>query len=300
MPSQNACPQRPSRPHDAPFLGVGVGLRTAHYADVLERGRRGALGVDWFELLSENYMVSGGRPLRILREVRELAHVALHGVSLNIGSTDPLDLDYLAALDRLADLSRPNWISDHLCWTGVSGTNLHDLIPLPYAEDVIVHVAARVRRVQDRLERRIALENVSSYLSFASDTMSEANFLVAIAEEADCGILLDINNVFVSAHNHGFDAVKYIDSIPADRVFQIHLAGHSHSGRMLIDTHDHPVTDAVWILYEHAISKLGPVSTLIEWDDQIPSYARLVEEANHARRILERAIDPPEWIHGPA
>lgn len=271
-----------------------------HYADVLERGRQGDLGVDWFELLSENYMVEGGRPLRILGEVREFASIALHGVSLNIGSTDPLDSDYLDDLDRLSRIARPSWISDHLCWTGVSGTNLHDLLPLPYADDVIVHVANRVRRVQDRLGRRIALENVSSYLSFESDGMSEWDFLVAIAEEADCGILLDINNVFVSAHNHGFDAVKYIDSIPAERVFQIHLAGHSQSGEMLIDTHDHPVTDPVWTLFERAIENIGPVSTLIEWDDQIPSYARLVEEADKARSIIERAQQAKGAKRGPS
>ena len=298
MRAGDSLPCIPARPADAPYLGVGVGLRTTHYADVLERGRQGDLGVDWFELLSENYMVSGGRPLRIMGEVRELAPVSLHGVSLNIGSTDPLNVDYLEDLDRLIHRARPSWISDHLCWTGISGTNLHDLLPLPYAEDVIVHVADRVRRVQDRLGRRIALENVSSYLSFDRDTMSEWDFLVAVAEEADCGILLDINNVFVSAHNHGFDAVKYIDSIPGERVFQIHLAGHSTSGEMLIDTHDHPVTDKVWALYERAIANLGPVSTLIEWDDQIPSYARLVEEADKARRILARVAETGERTHG--
>ena len=294
-----ACPSgNRGRPPEAPYLGVGVGLRTVHYQDVLERGRDGALGVDWFELLTENYMVPGGRPLRILGDVRELAPVSLHGVSLNIGSTDPLDRDYLDALRRIETLARPSWISDHLCWTGVSGTQLHDLLPLPYADDVIAHVAERVRRVQDCLGRRIALENVSSYLSFTEDSMSESEFLVAVAEEADCGILLDINNVFVSAHNHGFDALKYIDSIPAERVFQIHLAGHSHSGNMLIDTHDHPVKDEVWTLYERAIENLGPVSTLIEWDDQIPSYARLVEEADKARAILHRVAKSREMIHG--
>ncbi len=300
MPVGDSSSSNLARPADAPYLGVGVGLRTVHYADVLERGHRGDLGVDWFELLSENYMVAGGRPLRILGEVRDLAPVSLHGVSLNIGSTDPLDAGYLEDLDRLSRLAQASWISDHLCWTGISGTNLHDLLPLPYAEDVIVHVADRVRQVQDRLGRRIALENVSSYLSFDHDTMSEWDFLVAVAEEADCGILLDINNVFVSAHNHGFDAVKYIDSIPAERVFQIHLAGHSTSGQMLIDTHDHPVSDKVWALFERAIANLGPVSTLIEWDDQIPSYARLIEEADKARRILERAAKTSERMHGAA
>jgi uncharacterized protein (UPF0276 family) len=289
MNAEDPAPRDFSRPSEAPFLGVGVGLRTCHYADVLERGRRDELGVDWFELISENYMVPGGRPLRILGEVREFAPVALHGVSLNIGSTDSLDSDYLDALDRLCTRARPSWLSDHLCWTGIAGTNLHDLLPLPYVDDVIDHVAKRVRRVQDRLGRRIALENVSSYLSFANDAMTEWDFLNAVAEEADCGILLDVNNVFVSAHNHDFDASKYIDSITPERVFQIHLAGHSISGSMLIDTHDHPVPDPVWALYERAISNLGPVSTLIEWDDQIPTYARLLEEAEKARQVLDRA-----------
>jgi uncharacterized protein (UPF0276 family) len=286
-----------SSPPDAPFLGVGVGLRTVHYADVLERGRRNDLGVDWFELLSENYMVPGGRPLRIVSEVRELAPVALHGVSLNIGSSDPLDADYLEELDRLSGLARPSWISDHLCWTGVEGRNLHDLLPLPYTDEAVRHVAARVRRVQDRLGRRIALENVSSYLSFVHDGMTEWEFLLAIVEEADCGILLDVNNVFVSAHNHGFDANRYVDSIPGDRVFQIHLAGHSVSGGMLIDTHDHPVTDAVWKLYERAIERLGPISTLIEWDDEIPAYERLIEEADRARSILEAVSGMGDALH---
>jgi uncharacterized protein (UPF0276 family) len=290
-PDYSLCPARPA---DAPNLGVGVGLRTSHYAEVLERGRGGRdgnvepVGVDWFELLSENYMVPGGRPLRIVREMQEMFPLALHGVSLNIGSSDPLRPSYLDALDELARLATPSLITDHLCWTGVSETNLHDLMPLPYTDEVIAHVAGRVRRVQDRLGRRIALENVSSYLSFNDDAMTEWDFLTAIAEEADCGILLDINNVFVSAHNHGFDAMKYIDSIPAERVFQIHLAGHSRSGSLLIDTHDHAVTDGVWTLFERAIKRLGPVSTLIEWDDEIPTYARLLEEADKARAIIER------------
>jgi uncharacterized protein (UPF0276 family) len=288
-PTEPITPDPPSRPDDAPYLGVGIGLRTAHYVEVLERGSRGQLGVDWFELLSENYMVPGGRPLRIIREMQELTPLSLHGVSLNLGSTDPLRPEYLDALDRLTRIASPSVVSDHLCWTGVSGTNLHDLLPLPYTNEVIDHVAGQVRRVQDRLGRRIAIENVSSYLSFNDDAMSEWNFIAAIAEEADCGILLDVNNVFVSAHNHGFDALKYIDSIPGDRVFQIHLAGHSQSGSLLIDTHDHPVTDAVWALYERAIDRLGPVSTLIEWDDQIPAYSRLVEEADKARLIIEQA-----------
>jgi len=284
-------------PSEAPYLGVGVGLRTAHYADILERGSRDDLGVDWFEVLSENYMVDGGRPLRILSQVREFAPVALHGVSLNIGSSDPLDRDYLTALDQLAKRARPSWISDHLCWTGVAGTNLHDLLPLPYTEEAARHLIDRILRVQDRLGRRIALENVSSYLSYVCDEMSEWEFLLEIAEAADCGILLDINNVFVSAHNHGFDAATYIDSIPAHRVFQIHLAGHSVSGSMLIDTHDHPVTEGVWTLFERAVARLGRVSTLIEWDDQIPSYETLLAEADRARAIIDRVAGRVEEMH---
>jgi len=269
-----------------------VGLRPKHYPAIFARLAAPAapnLGVDWFELLSENYMIRGGRPLRVARELRERLPLVLHGVSLNIGSTDPLDKEYLDELDKLIRFAQPSWVSDHLCWTGVQGRNLHDLLPLPYTEEAVHHVSARVRRVQDRLGRRIALENVSSYLSFIPDGMSESEFLLAIVEEADCGILLDVNNVFVSAHNHGFDANQYIDSIPKDRVFQIHLAGHSVSGDMLIDTHDHPVCDSVWRLYERVIGRMGPVSTLIEWDDEIPSYERLVEEADKARTILDRA-----------
>ncbi|MFK7894411.1 MAG: DUF692 domain-containing protein [Myxococcota bacterium] len=301
MPSPPAPHSPPPSRFDIPFLGVGVGLRTAHYADVLERGhtREEATGstevlsVDWFELLSENYMVDGGRPLRILEEVRALTPVALHGVSMNIGSSDPLDADYLNDLERLIKRVDPSWISDHLCWTGVGGHQLHDLLPLPYTEEAIRHVAARVRQVQDRLGRPLALENVSSYITYKEDTLSEWEFLLAIVEEADCGILLDVNNIYVSAHNHSFDAERYIDSIPPGRVFQIHLAGHSRSDEILIDTHDHPVCDEVWALYERAIARLGPVSTLIEWDDQIPTYARLVEEANKARGIMNRTA-PPE------
>jgi len=279
---------RPRRPSEAPFLGVGVGLRPVHYPEILTRGQRGELGVDWFEALSENYMIEGGRPLRMLGEVRGHAPVVLHGVSLSIGSTDPLDEHYLDELAALAARVEARWISDHLCWTGVGGRNLHDLLPLPYTEEAVRHVALRVEQVQERLGRRIALENVSSYVSFEADAMSEWEFLGAIAERADCGILLDVNNIFVSAHNHGFDAARYIDAVDPERVFQIHLAGHSVSGPLLIDTHDHAVRDEVWALYERAIRRLGPVSTLIEWDDQIPPYAELLEEADKARAILDR------------
>lgn len=277
------------RPTEAPLLGVGVGLRPQHYPAVLEHGASGTLGVDFFEAISENYMVGGGRPLRILQQVRGLAPIVLHGVSLNIGSADPLDETYLDALAALCARYEPAWVSDHLCWTGQGGYNLHDLLPLPYTESVQRWVADRVRRVQDRLGRRIALENVSSYAAFAADAMPEWEFLAGVAERADCGILLDVNNVFVSAHNHGFDADEYLAGIPASRVFQIHLAGHSDEGALLIDTHDHPVCDEVWALYARALRHVGPVSTLIEWDDRIPDWDVLVAEAAKAREILARA-----------
>jgi uncharacterized protein (UPF0276 family) len=285
---------RAPRPAEAPFLGVGVGLRPPHQQEILARGARSELRVDWFEAVSENHMVDGGRPLRVLDAVRELAPVALHGVSLNLGSVDPLDDGYLDALDALARRCEPAWISDHLCWTGVDAHQMHDLLPLPFTGEAIRHVASRIARVQDRLGRRIAIENVSSYVSFAADAMREWEFLVAVAEAADCGILLDVNNVFVSAHNHDFDARAYLDAIPPERVFQIHLAGHSEAGALLVDTHDHPVRDEVWRLYEHALALLGPVSTLIEWDDRIPSWDELEAEALRARAILERLFGERE------
>ncbi len=209
-----------------------MGLRTAHYPDVLDRASRGELRVDWFEVVTENFMVPGGRPLRVLDEVRSHAPVVLHGVSLNLGSADPLNQQYLQQLVELARRSEPAWISDHLCWTGVGGGNLHDLLPLPYTEEVIRHVASRIEHVQNLLGRRIAIENVSSYLAYCIDGMPEWEFLTAIAESADCGILLDVNNIFVSAHNHEFDPNIYIDAIPPERVFPIHLAGHSEQGGM--------------------------------------------------------------------
>jgi hypothetical protein len=278
----------PPRPADAPHLGVGVGLRPIHYPDLLAAGGPAELGVDWLEAISENYMIRGGRPLRVLETLRERFPLVLHGVSLNVGSADPLDRAYLDRLRALARRYEPAWLSDHLCWTGVDGRNLHDLLPLPYTQEALEHVADRVRRVQDFLGRRIALENVSSYLAYAEDAMPEWEFLAEIAERADCGILLDVNNVFVSAHNHGFDADAYLRAIPAERVFQIHLAGHSEEGPLLIDTHDHPVRDEVWALYESVLRRVGPVSTLIEWDDRIPPLTELAAHARRARDILER------------
>ena len=271
-----------------------MGLRPKHYADVLARGREGRLDVDWFEALTENYMVAGGRLPRVLDEVRGLAPVVLHGVSMNLGSVDALDAGYLDSLDELARRVAPPWLSDHLCWTGVGDRNLHDLLPLPQTEEAVEHVAARIRRVQDRLGRRIAVENVSSYVELASNRLTEWEFLGAVAERADCGILLDVNNVFVSAHNHGFDARTYLDAVDPARVFQIHLAGHALDGPLLIDTHDHPVCDEVWSLYAHALRRIGPVSTLIEWDGNLPDFERLCEEAARARAILDTFLESDE------
>jgi uncharacterized protein (UPF0276 family) len=279
---------RPSRPTDAPFLGVGVGLRPKHYPHIVAEREPKALGVDFFEALSENYMVPGGRPLRVLADVRARFPILLHGVSLNIGSVDLLRQSYLDELKALAQRFEPAFVSDHLCWTGVDGRNLHDLVPLPFTETALRYVAERVKRVQDHLGRRIALENVSSYFACAEDAMPEWEFLARIAEYADCGILLDVNNIFVNAHNHGFHALDYLMAIPPERVFQIHLAGHSQQGELLIDTHDHRVRDEVWSLYEAAVQRIGPVSTLIEWDDWIPEFDELAAEAARARAIMAR------------
>jgi uncharacterized protein len=231
--------------------------------------------------------VKGGRPLQVLEKVREDYPIVLHGVSMSLGSVDPLNPQYLSRLRDLARQFEPAWISDHLCWTGVGGRNLHDLLPLPYTEEAVTWVARRIRQVQERLERTILIENVSSYMSFVHSTMSEWEFLSAVAEEADCGILLDINNVYVSAFNHGFEPERYIDSVPASRVVQYHLAGHSDHGAYLLDTHDQPVCPAVWSLYERAARRFGPVSALVEWDDNIPDFATLEVTANEARKRYE-------------
>ena len=264
-----------------PSLGFGVGLRTKHYGHVLDARPP----VDWFEVISENFMVRGGRPLHVLERVRERYPVVLHGVSLSIGSTDPLNREYLRELKALVDRVQPAWVSDHLCWTGVGGHNLHDLLPLPYTEEALQHVVARVGCVQDVLGRPLVLENVSSYLTFCDSAMSEWEFLAAVAERADCGLLLDVNNVFVSAFNHGFDAHDYLSGVPRDRVVQFHLAGHSDHGRYLLDTHDHPIRREVWDLYATAVRRFGDTATLIEWDDRIPEFGVLHAEALRAREI---------------
>jgi uncharacterized protein (UPF0276 family) len=254
---------------DLPRLGLGLGLRSVHFQTIL--AERPAVG--WFEAISENFMDSGGRPRAIIREVAELYPVVLHGVSLSIGSTDPLNFDYLARLKRLADEVRPAWISDHLCWTGVMGLNSHDLLPMPLTEESLAHVAARVRQAQDVLERPLILENPSSYVRFASSTMEEPEFLRRLAAETGCGLLLDVNNVYVSCFNAGTDPVGYIDSFPCESVVQMHLAGHQNCGTHIIDTHDRPVRPEVWELFRLAWARTGGVSTLLEWDGDIPSFA---------------------------
>lgn len=266
-------------------LGFGLGLRPIYYPDILDEKP----AVDWFEIISENFMVSGGRPLAMLDRVRGDYPIVMHGVSLSIGSTAPLDHEYLASLKALAERVEPAWISDHLCWTGVHGINLHDLMPMPYTEEALKHVVERIGRVQDFLGRRIAIENVSSYVTFASSEMDEWSFVQEIAERADCWLLLDINNIFVSAFNHDFDARSFLHSIKPERVVQIHLAGHSDYTTHKIDTHDQPICPEVWVLYAEACRRFGSVSTLIERDDNFPPFAELLAELDHARDIARMA-----------
>ncbi len=269
-----------------PYLGHGIGLRSVHFPEIGE----GRVKVDWFEAISENFMIRGGRPLRILEQARCLAPVALHGVSLSIGSTDPLSDEYLDELSALADRVDPAWISDHLCWGSVGGHYAHDLLPLPYTEEALAHVVARLDRVQQRLGRQMLIENVSSYLTYAHSAMPEWEFLSEVARRSDCGILLDVNNVYVSAMNHGFDPFTYLDGIPVDRIGQIHVAGHSNEGTHLLDTHDAPVRSEVWELYRKVVARVGRVSTLVEWDEHIPAWSELIAEAERARSIEQDVL----------
>jgi uncharacterized protein len=264
-------------------LGFGVGLRTVHFSHILKQQP----DVDWFEAISENYLDSGGRPRYVLDQVAERYPVVLHGISMSIGSADPLDFDYLRKLKLLAKDVGARWVSDHLCWTGVAGINTHDLLPIPLNEHTLKHVVARIRIVQDVLERPLVLENPSTYVGFADDTMTEWEFLAQMAEQADCGLLLDVNNVYVSSVNNDFDPVEYIRSVPHERVVQFHLAGHTNCQTHLIDTHDGQVIEAVWELYRLARQLTGDVSTLLEWDAKIPEFPVVHAEVLKARDCFE-------------
>ena len=268
-----------------PNLGFGVGLRSAHYEHLLAHWP----AVDWFEVVSENFMDSRGRPRHVLDEIAARYPVVAHGVSLSIGSADPLDRDYLARLKRFVDDLEPVWVSDHVCWTGVAGLNTHELVPIPFTEQSLAHVVERVRIVQDALERPLVLENPSSYVTYVASTMTEWEFLSRMAEDADCGLLLDVANVRVSAVNHGFDPIEYLRALPHERVVQMHLAGHNELDTHIVDTHDRPVADPVWELYALASELTGGVSTLIEWDEALPPFPEVHAEVLKAKRYVTAA-----------
>jgi hypothetical protein len=265
--------------------GFGLGLRPEHYVEFVSAPQR----VDWLEILSDNYLVPGGKPLFYLDKIRRDYPVAMHGVAMNLGSVDPLDIDYVQSIKTLAHRVEPSIISDHLCWTGFAGKHLHDLLPLPYTEEAVQHLSARIRQAQDILGRRLVIENVSSYME-ANTPMHEWDFVSAIAEAADCELLVDINNIYVSSRNHDFDPLVYLQALPQHRVRQLHLAGHSHNGALCIDTHDHPVCDAVWQLYQQAVELFGAVPVMIERDDNIPPLAELIQELDQARQVARGAV----------
>jgi uncharacterized protein (UPF0276 family) len=265
-------------------LGYGLGLRPVYFEEIISTRPP----VDWFEIISENYMVSGGKPLSMLDAVRADYPVVMHGVSMSLASTDPLDFDYLAQLKALIERVQPAWVSDHVAWTGVHGLTLHDLLPIPYTRESLAHIVERIRRVQDYLKRQLVVENASTYVSFTASEMSEHEFVKEMAERADCLLLLDINNVFVSSFNHGFDPVAFIDAVPVERVVQFHMAGHTNHETHRVDTHDQPVCEEVWALYEHARRRFGDVSAMIERDDNFPPFSELLDELQHMRDIDAR------------
>lgn len=273
----------------AALQGCGIGLRREHYAEVLAERP----DVAWFEVISENFMVDGGRPRHVLDQVRANYPLALHGVSLSLGADEPLDPAHLRKLRELVEWVEPAIVSDHLCWTGLGGHNSHDLLPLPFTAHSVRVAAQKIRQVQDVLRRRILVENISTYLRFEESEMTEWEFLSAVAIEGDCHILLDVNNVYVNSRNHGFDPVRYLEGVPASRVAQFHLAGHEDHGHVVIDTHDHPVCDAVWDLYREALARFGSVPTLIEWDASVPELPRLLAEAASAQSLMEAAHAAP-------
>lgn len=272
----------PSRP-----LGHGIGLRTTHFPYLLENP---PAGIEWFEIISENFFEPGGRPWAVLNKVRAEVPIVTHGVSLGIGSVDPIPEDYLARLSWLIERIEPAWVSDHLCWGSYQGRYAHDLLPLPYTEEALSHVVARVEMVQERLQRPILLENVSSYVTFVESALSEWDFLNEVARRSGCGILLDINNVYVSAQNHRFSATQYIDAIDKKKVGQFHLAGHTDYGSYLLDSHIGPVPDGVLSLYRYAVKRFGKVPTLIEWDEKVPDFETVVRESTRARAIEEEVL----------
>ena len=281
------CPMPSAKP---PFLGFGLGLRAQHYDEILN----GNPPIDWLEIISENYMIPGGQPLRVLDRIRERYAVVMHGVSLSIASTAPPNFEYLRGLRELARRIEPRWISDHLCWTGVHGTNLHDLLPIPYTAEALDHIVNRVQLVQDYLGCAIVLENVSTYVQFSNSEMTEWEFLSELSRRSGCWLLFDVNNVYVSAFNHGYDPMTFLGGIRADRVVQFHMAGHSHMGTHIIDTHDHPVAEDVWALYAAALRRFGRVSTMIERDDNIPPLGELLVEVERTRKIATEVFSRPD------
>ncbi len=276
-----------------PNLGIGLGLRTPHYPYILKNWPE----VRWFEIISENFMQTQGRPLHILDQIAERYPIVMHGVSMSIGSHDPLDLEYLKELKALRDRVGAEWVSDHLCWTGVTGKNAHDLLPMPYTEESLKHVVKRVMQVQDFMEAPLLLENPSSYIEFTGSTLTEYDFLAALAQEADCGLLLDVNNIFVASFNHGYDPKKYLDALPMDRVVQFHVAGHTHCGTHIIDTHIGPVIDPVWELFADAYARCQGASMLLEWDSEIPSFEATWAEAKKAERYAEFPVPPSPGLN---
>jgi len=271
-------------------LEIGLGLRVPHYRHILEK--KPVCG--WFEIISENFMVDGGRPLEVLDAILEQYTVVQHGVSMFLGNADPLDRDHLRKLKRLVKRTKTPWLSDHLCWGSVGGKCSHDLLPMPYTKGVAKHTARKIRQAQDFLEVPICVENVSSYAEFMQNEMTEWEFLSEVVEQADCGVLLDVNNIYVSSQNHGFDPREYLRKVPHHRVGQMHIAGHTRLEHVILDTHDHPVPDPVWSLYAEAVRLCGNVPTLLEWDDRIPSFDEVHAEALKARRFWNAGRKAPQ------
>ena len=265
--------------------GVGIGLRVPHYQHIFDEKPV----VDWFEIISENYMVDGGRPLHVLDQILDQYRIVQHGVSMYFGSAEPLNREHLLKLKQLVKRTKTPWLTDHLCWGSVDGRYTHDLLPMPYTFEAARLTAEKIRQVQDFIEVPVAVENVSSYAEFHVSEMSEWEFLNEVVERADCGILLDVNNIYVSSQNHNFYPFDYVNQIPAERVAQIHIAGHSKFEKYTLDTHDHPVIDPVWELYARAIERCGPTATLLEWDDNIPSFDEVHREALKAKKFLDGA-----------